>query len=81
MVSLDLANFDALRLVRQVRSLERTRHLPILRDRRPDDNARVLRGLDLGANDYLLRADRNERDDRARAHAGAPQALHRAAAR
>jgi two-component system cell cycle response regulator len=61
LISLDLAHFDALRLVGQVRSLERTRHLPILLVTEPGHDARVLRGLDLGANDYVLRsADRNE---------------------
>jgi two-component system cell cycle response regulator len=61
LISLDLAHFDALRLVGQVRSLERTRHLPILLVTDPGHDARVLRGLDLGANDYVLRsADRNE---------------------
>jgi two-component system cell cycle response regulator len=61
LVSLDLQSFDGLRLVGQVRSLERTRHLPILLLTEPGDDARVLRGLDLGANDYVLRAaDKNE---------------------
>ncbi len=60
-VSLDLQNFDALRLVGQIRSLERTRYLPILLVTNVEQKARLLRGLDLGANDYLLRtADRNE---------------------
>ena len=59
LISLDLAHYDALRLVGQVRSLERTRHLPILLVTDPGHDARVLRGLDLGANDYVLRsADR-----------------------
>ncbi|HEY7458258.1 MAG TPA: PleD family two-component system response regulator [Xanthobacteraceae bacterium] len=61
MISLDLEHFDALRLVGQVRSLERTRHLPILLVTDPGQDARLLRGLDLGANDYVLRAaDKNE---------------------
>jgi two-component system, cell cycle response regulator len=61
LISLELAHFDALRLVGQVRSVERTRHLPILLVTDPGHDARVLRGLDLGANDYVLRsADRNE---------------------
>jgi two-component system cell cycle response regulator len=61
MVSLDLQNYDALRLVGQVRSLERTRYLPILLVTDAEQKARLLRGLDLGANDYLLRtADKNE---------------------
>jgi two-component system cell cycle response regulator len=61
MLSLELQGFDALRLVGQVRSLERTRHLPILLVTDPGEDARLLRGLDLGANDYVLRAaDKNE---------------------
>jgi two-component system cell cycle response regulator len=61
LLSLDLSEFDALRLCGQVRSLERTRHLPILLTTEPGDQARLLRGLDLGANDYIVRPiDRNE---------------------
>lgn len=54
-VSLNLVDSDGLRLCSQVRSLERTRHLPILMIVEPTDNARLLRGLDMGVNDYLLR--------------------------
>jgi two-component system cell cycle response regulator len=44
-----------------VRSLERTRYLPILVLVDPGDNARLLRALDIGVNDYLARpVDRNE---------------------
>jgi two-component system cell cycle response regulator len=61
MLSLELHGFDALRLVGQVRSLERTRHLPILLVTDPGQDARLLRGFDLGANDYVLSdADKNE---------------------
>jgi two-component system cell cycle response regulator len=61
MLSLDFKNFDGLRLVGQIRSLERTRHVPILLVTDPGEDARLLRGLDLGANDYVLRAaDKNE---------------------
>jgi len=61
MLSLEFNNFDGLRLVGQVRSLERTRHVPILLVTDPGEDARLLRGLDLGANDYVLRtADKNE---------------------
>ncbi len=61
MLSLDLRSFDALRLVGQVRSLDRTRHLPVLLMTEPGNDARLMRGLDLGANDYLPRAgDKNE---------------------
>jgi len=60
-VSLDLQNYDALRLIGQIRSLERTRYLPILLVTSEGEKARLLRALDLGANDYLPRiADRNE---------------------
>jgi two-component system cell cycle response regulator len=54
-VNLGLSNFDGLRLVSQLRSLERTRHLPILVVTEADDRARLLRGLEMGVNDYLLR--------------------------
>ena len=60
-VSLTLAGFDGLRLCSQFRSLDRTRQMPILVVVDPDDNARLLRALDLGVNDYLVRpVDRNE---------------------
>ena len=60
-VSLGMKNYDGLRLCSQVRSLERTRHLPLLMIADLEDRARVLRGLDLGVNDYLTRPiDRNE---------------------
>ncbi|HUC47811.1 MAG TPA: PleD family two-component system response regulator [Xanthobacteraceae bacterium] len=60
-VSLNLENFDALRLCSQLRSLDRTRHLPILAVAEPDANARMARGLEIGVNDHLLRPiDKNE---------------------
>src|SRR5215468_5235459 len=66
-VSLDLDNFDGLRLCSQARSLERTRQLPILAISDADNNARLLRGLEIGVNDYLLRpVDKNELLARAR---------------
>src|SRR5437764_8897439 len=66
-VSLSLDNFDGLRLCSQARSLERTRHVPILAISDADNNARLLRGLEIGVNDYLLRPiDKNELQARAR---------------
>jgi two-component system cell cycle response regulator len=60
-VSLGLENFDGLRLCSQARSLERTRNVPILAIADADDNTRLLRGLEIGVNDYLLRPiDNNE---------------------
>jgi two-component system cell cycle response regulator len=60
-VSLDLQNFDGLRLCSQIRSIERSRSLPILAIAESDNTARLARGLEIGVNDYLLRPiDRNE---------------------
>ena len=60
-VSLSLCDADGLRLCSQVRSLDRTRHLPIVMLVDPGDDARLLRGLDMGVNDYVVRPlDRNE---------------------
>ena len=66
-VSLGLESFDALRLCSQARSLDRTRNLPILVITEPDNNARMLRGLEIGVNDFLIRPiDKNELLARAR---------------
>jgi two-component system cell cycle response regulator len=60
-VSLGLADFDGLRLCSQIRSLERTRNVPILAVAEPDNHARLVRGLEIGVNDYLMRPiDKNE---------------------
>lgn len=60
-VSLGLKNYDGLRLCSQLRSLDRTRFVPVLIITDPEDDARLLRGLDLGVNDYLVRPiDPNE---------------------
>ncbi len=66
-VSLALENLDALRLCSQLRSLDRTRNIPILAITEPDNNARMVRGLEIGVNDYLVRPiDKNELLARAR---------------
>ena len=60
-VSLNFKDYDGLRLCSQIRSLERMRHIPVLIVVEPEDNARLLRGLDLGVNDYIIRpVDSNE---------------------
>ncbi len=60
-VSLALENHDALRLCSQVRSLDRTRNVPILALSDGEESARMVRGLEIGVNDYLLRPiDKNE---------------------
>jgi two-component system, cell cycle response regulator len=66
-VSLSLQGFDALRLCSQIRSLERTRQFPILCVAEIEDRPRVLRALDLGVNDFLMRPiDGNELTVRSR---------------
>ncbi len=66
-VSLGLHGHDGLRLCSQFRSLDRTRQIPILILAEPEDRVRILRGLDLGINDYLLRPiDRSELTARVR---------------
>ena len=60
-VALNLEGADGLRFCSQVRSLDRTRHLPILIMVDQGDEVRLLRGLDMGVNDYLMRpVDRHE---------------------
>ena len=54
-VNLDLEGFDGLRLCAQLRSLERTRQVPILIIVDMDDHQRMIRALDMGVNDYLIR--------------------------
>jgi two-component system cell cycle response regulator len=66
-VSLSLQDFDPLRLCGQLRSLERTRNVPILVIAEAEDNARLVRGLEIGINDYLVRPiDKNEMRARVR---------------
>jgi two-component system cell cycle response regulator len=60
-VSLALEDTDALRLCGQIRSLDRSRHTPIILLVETGDTQRLMRALDIGVNDYLTRpVDRNE---------------------
>jgi len=60
-VSLALVEFDGLRLCSQIRALERIRNTPILAIADADENARLVRGLEIGVNDYLFRPiEKNE---------------------
>ncbi len=60
-LSSTLKDFDSLRVCSQIRSLESTRDLPILLIADGEDRSRIVRGLDIGVNDYLLRpVDRDE---------------------
>src|SRR5690606_1079366 len=54
-VSLCLQDFDGLRLCSQLRSLEATRQTPILAIVEEGDTPRLVRALDMGVNDYLVR--------------------------
>ena len=59
--SLSIPDSDALRLVSHCRANETFRQLPILLIAEDRDLHRLAKGLDLGANDYLIRpVDRNE---------------------
>jgi two-component system, cell cycle response regulator len=55
LISTTFANFDPLRLCSQMRSLDRTRFLPILLIAEPGEDERIMRGLELGVNDYVIR--------------------------
>ncbi|MBT6911634.1 MAG: PleD family two-component system response regulator, partial [Rhodospirillaceae bacterium] len=62
-VSLSLQDADGLRLCSHLRSMDESRQIPILIlvDDTPDQMERLVRGLDLGVNDYLIRpVDLNE---------------------
>lgn len=67
-VSLALQSFDGLRLCSQLRSLDRTRNVPIVAIAdAEEDGSRLNRGLEIGVNDYVFRPiDRNELLARAR---------------
>jgi two-component system cell cycle response regulator len=54
-VNLDLDNYDGLRLCSQLRSLENTRQTPILIIFNPGEQQRMIRALEFGVNDYLVR--------------------------
>ena len=60
-VSMALGDFDPLRVCSQMRTLQQTRGLPILLIAEEGDRPRVIRGLDLGVNDFIMRpVERNE---------------------
>jgi two-component system cell cycle response regulator len=60
-VSLSLTSTDGLRFCSQVRSLDHTRHVPLLALVEETDTRRLVRALEMGVNDYLVRpVDRNE---------------------
>ena len=54
-VSVTGKSFDGFRVIARMRSGEPTRHLPILAVVEPDDRARAVRALELGAHDIISR--------------------------
>ncbi|MBO0334366.1 PleD family two-component system response regulator [Sneathiella sp. CAU 1612] len=60
-ISLDSATHDPLRLCSKIRSLEETRQLPILTLVDDSDKDKLIKGMDIGINDYVMRPiDANE---------------------
>ncbi|MCJ8518928.1 two-component system cell cycle response regulator [Pseudorhizobium tarimense] len=60
-VNASLDEYDPLRLCSQLRSLERTRFLPLLLVTEPGAEDVIVRALDIGVNDYIIRPiDPNE---------------------
>ncbi|MDP1729837.1 MAG: PleD family two-component system response regulator [Devosia sp.] len=61
LVSMALGEFDPLRACSQMRTVEQSRTLPIILIADEADRPRVVRGLDLGVNDFIMRpVERNE---------------------
>jgi two-component system, cell cycle response regulator len=61
LVSMTMGEFDPLRVCSQMRTAETTRTLPIILIAEESDRPRVVRGLDLGVNDFIMRpVERNE---------------------
>ncbi len=66
--SLDLKSIDGLRFCSHLRTMEATRQTPILMVAEESDMKRLVRALDIGVNDYLLRPiDENELKTRVKA--------------
>jgi two-component system cell cycle response regulator len=54
-VSMALGDIDPLRVCSQIRTLEHSRNLPIILMAEDSDRPRVMRGLDFGVNDFIMR--------------------------
>jgi two-component system cell cycle response regulator len=67
LVAMSLSDFDPLRVCSQIRTLDHTRGLPIILIADDADRPRVVRALDLGVNDFIMRPiERNELSARVR---------------
>lgn len=61
LVTMSLTDFDPLRVCSQIRTLDHTRNLPIILVADESDKPKVVRALDLGVNDFIMRpVERNE---------------------
>ncbi|MGH6922538.1 MAG: PleD family two-component system response regulator [Propylenella sp.] len=61
LISLSLAAGDGLRLCTQIKTIDRLRQTPVLLITDADETPQVMRALDLGVNDYIIRPiDENE---------------------
>jgi two-component system cell cycle response regulator len=66
-LSLSMSNEDPLRLASRLRAADTTHEIPLLLIAEPEQRDRILRGFDLGANDWIVRpVDDNELRVRAR---------------
>jgi two-component system cell cycle response regulator len=54
-VAMALGDIDPLRVCSQIRTLEHSRNLPIILMAEDSDRPRVMRGLDFGVNDFIMR--------------------------
>ncbi len=60
-ICFDREQYDGLRLCSQFKTMEATRQTPVLAIVEPEENQTLLRALDMGVNDYLMRpVDRQE---------------------
>ncbi|WP_114390467.1 PleD family two-component system response regulator [Notoacmeibacter marinus] len=55
MIATGFKNYDPLRIIAQLRSVERTRFTPLMLIANPEETDLVMRALELGVNDYVTR--------------------------
>lgn len=60
-ISMELGQVDPLRVCSQLRTLDQGRHVPIILVAEEKDRPKIVRGLELGVNDFIMRpVERNE---------------------
>lgn len=61
LINMQMSDLDPLRVCSQLRTLEQTRMVPIILIAEEADRPKVIRGLELGVNDFIMRpVERNE---------------------